>query len=108
MFNSAPAFRHPIINSDQRFFKANPRRKLLIRPYHQGEFDFDRLVTFFMDDGEGNAVKPDTIIVRRTPFFRKKKPFYCGSAWIANTDHAILAFLRRMGIDPETLQPVSP
>ena len=101
------AYRHPIIDSDQRFFEANSRRKFLIRSYHKGEFDFDRSVTMFMDNGEGKVVECDTIIVRRLPFGRKKIFFYFGTTWIANTDQAIIAFLRRKGIDPETLDKVA-
>lgn len=98
-------FRHPIAESDQRFFDASPRRKLLVRWYVKGEFDADRFVTFFDDDGNGRLREVNAVIVRQVyPGCRTKFALHDRGTKIANTDAAISAFLIGRGIDPATLK----
>jgi hypothetical protein len=98
-------YRHPIADSDQRFFDTNPRRKLLVRWYVKGEFDVDRFLTFFDDDGNGRLREVNTVIVRQVyPGCRTKIALHDHGANIANTDAAISAFLIGRGINPATLK----
>lgn len=98
-------YRHPIADSDQRFFEANPRRKLLVRWYVKGEFDVDRFLTFFDDDGAGRLREVNTVIVRQVyPGCRSKIQIHDRGTNIVNTDGAISAFLIGRGIDPATLK----
>jgi hypothetical protein len=108
MFNSAPILRHPVIESDRWFFAINPRRTFLMRPYHQGELGFEQLTTLFMDDGEGQLGECNIIVVRRFPFWRKRRVFVCKDPEIGKTDRAIVAFLDSRGINPDTLEEMVP
>lgn len=98
-------YRHPIADSDQRFFDANPRRKLLVRWYVKGEFDADRYTMLLADGGDGRLREVNTVIVRQVyPGCRVKFPLHDRGINIANTDAAISAFLIGRGIDPATLK----
>ena len=98
-------YRHPIDASDRRFFDANPCRKLLVRWYVKGEFDVDRFLTFFDEDGTGRLREVNTVIVRQVyPGCRSKIQVHDRGTSIANTDAAISAFLIGRGIDPATLK----
>ena len=99
------AHHHPIINSDKLLFQTNSHRKLLIRRYKQGEFGYDRFMTFFEKDEGGQVREVDTTIIRQLfPGCRKKIILSLVGYNIENTDAAISAFLIGRGFDPATLK----
>ena len=90
--------------ADQLFFLNQPHRLYRARPFHPADSPLPPWVTLFADDGRGNIVEVNLVIVKRIVSGRARLLFATRSYKSLESDDVIVVFLLGRGIDPVTLK----